>query len=123
MNKFRTSPLWTKYKNEFEQDKIRFSYGENFNTENDQIVKIVSKYKSFDTFIRRLSSFQLRIARFLFRFVVGAKKFNSFGLYLYNSKFSAFKELELDCREFIELMHTKLGLRFSFTSLTSIPKF
>lgn len=35
MNKFRTSPLWTKYKNEFEQDKIRFSYGENFNTEND----------------------------------------------------------------------------------------
>ena len=116
MNKFRTSPLWTKYKNEFEQDKIRFSYGENFNTENDQIVRIVSKYKSFDTFIRRLSSFQLRIARFLFRFIVGSKKFNSFGLYLYNSKFSAFKELELDCKEFIELMHTKLGLRFSFTS-------
>jgi DNA (cytosine-5)-methyltransferase 1 len=59
MNKFRTSPLWTKYKNEFEQDKIRFSYGENFNTENEVEIGDIVKFTSDKKNIEALKDFNI----------------------------------------------------------------
>jgi len=119
MEKYRTSPLWSKYRKEFKVDLWRRSYGENLDTDNSKIFRSLHLYKLFDNLFFKFTNFQLRFYRYFLKRILGRNRSSSYGLYLYKTKFSEFNNLSDECKRYIEIMHNRIGLKFSYASYKS----
>lgn len=119
MEKYRTSPLWSKYRKEFSVDLWRRSYGENNDTENEEILSTLKKIKYLDLLVLSFADFQVRFFRFFIKNIFGRNRSSSYGLYLYKTKFSEFLSLSDECQRYIVAMHERLGLKFSYASYKS----